>query len=473
MVFGERVTMQLRDGSDLLTIRIGFRYLIEGLLPIGVAWTLASTIGWFTVTEQTIWPTLIAIVAASLLVRFDLQQLIQMHHYRFAVVVSLFSRAVILALVCTIAFFIDGSVIRQLSAIALFSLGQWCAVSFLTIVLIEIAMLPGLRRPNQKLAIVAVTDSSVAFARRLPNQRFVALEFVSYFEDRSPERIPDHTPFPIMCRIDEVSAYVHNHELHHVLVSLPTQAPYRFGQVLEQLLDTTCSVHYLHDFMLFKPIREGMTSIGKLSVFTIIDSPASGIGSIVKRTFDITASALALTILSPMMLAVAIWIKLDSKGPVFFKQNRWGARAHPFQIYKFRSMTQTASDSNDVVQATKNDMRVTRVGAFIRRTSIDELPQLINILRGEMSLVGPRPHAIPHNEQYRSQVRGYMLRHKIKPGLTGWAQIHGFRGETDTLDKMEGRIEYDLEYLRQWTPALDIYIIWRTVGLVLSRKNAY
>jgi putative colanic acid biosynthesis UDP-glucose lipid carrier transferase len=292
-----------------------------------------------------------------------------------------------------------------------------------------------------------------------------------------PDRLPDHKPFPILSRIDQIAEYITNHEVGHVLVSLPTQASYRFGFVLEQLLDSTCSVHYLHDFLLFRPIREAMTPIGSMSVFTIIDSPGDGFGAAIKRSFDILGASLGLIFLLPLFFIVAAWIKLDSKGPVFFKQNRWGTGASPFQIYKFRSMTQAtsvaASVGEVVTQTTQNDARVTRVGAFIRKTSIDELPQLLNIFKGDMSIVGPRPHAVGHNKQYRGLVKGYMLRHKIKPGLTGWAQIHGFRGETDTIDKMEMRVQYDLEYLRTWTPMLDVYVILKTVKLVVSGKNAY
>jgi putative colanic acid biosynthesis UDP-glucose lipid carrier transferase len=340
-----------------------------------------------------------------------------------------------------------------------------------------VSVLPIFRRPSEKVAIAAITDSSVAFARGFKDQRFLAIDFLGFFEDRLPDRLPAHEPFPILSRIDEIATFITNHEVGHVLVSLPTQASYRFGFVLEQLLDSTCSVHYLHDFLLFRPIREAMTPIGSMSVFTIIDSPGDGFGAVIKRCFDVLGSSVGLILLVPVFLIVAMWIKLDSKGPVFFKQNRWGTGALPFQIYKFRSMTQAtsvaASVGEVVTQTTQNDARVTRVGAFIRKTSIDELPQLLNIFLGDMSIVGPRPHAVGHNKQYRGLVKGYMLRHKVKPGLTGWAQIHGFRGETDTIDKMEMRVKYDLEYLRNWTPMMDVYVILKTVKMVVSGKNAY
>ena len=172
------------------------------------------------------------------------------------------------------------------------------------------------------------------------------------------------------------------------------------------------------------------------------------------------------------MLGIAIAIKVTSPGPVIFRQRRYGLDGEEIIVYKFRSMT-VCEDGARVVQATKNDQRVTRIGAFLRRTSLDELPQFFNVLQGRMSIVGPRPHAIAHNELYRKQIKGYMLRHKVRPGITGWAQVNGFRGETDTLDKMEARIAYDLDYLRRWSLALDLWIIARTVGVVLKRDNAY
>jgi len=172
------------------------------------------------------------------------------------------------------------------------------------------------------------------------------------------------------------------------------------------------------------------------------------------------------------MLAVAIAVKLSSKGPVFFRQRRYGLNGEVIYVLKFRTMT-VSEDGDAVKQATKNDQRITPVGAFLRRTSLDELPQFLQVLTGEMSIVGPRPHAVVHNELYRQQIRGYMLRHKVKPGITGWAQVNGWRGETDTLDKMAKRVEHDLEYIRRWNFFWDIEIIFRTVFSSRARKNAY
>jgi putative colanic acid biosynthesis UDP-glucose lipid carrier transferase len=412
-------------------------------------------------------------VAGGKLMKVEVSGITNPQTFQFAVIQKLVFRALVVWLLAIATLWLDGARDEQLFSALSFAVNLWLVVSLLVTATIWISLQPRFRRHSAKVAVVGVTAAGIAFAQRLQNQPNLAMEFVGFIDDRRPDRLPDHAPFPILCRADEVKQYLMQNPVEHVMLSLPGNATFRLEQVVEQLLDSTASVHYLHDFLMFRPIREKVTSIGNTSVFTIIDSPRAGWNDILKRIFDVVAAASALILLSPLLAIVAAWIKFDSPGPVLFKQKRWGEGAAPFQIYKFRSMTKTASASTHVAQATKHDARVTKVGTFIRRTSIDELPQLFNILLGDMSLVGPRPHAIAHNQEYRSQVKGYMLRHKIKPGLTGWAQIHGLRGETDTLDKMEGRINFDLEYLRNWTFVLDLYIIYRTVGLVFNRKNAY
>jgi len=179
-----------------------------------------------------------------------------------------------------------------------------------------------------------------------------------------------------------------------------------------------------------------------------------------------------LLLISPLMLAIALGIKLSSPGPVLFVQRRYGLDGKDILVYKFRSMT-VCEDGDQIRQATRNDKRITRLGAILRKTSLDELPQFINVLQGRMSIVGPRPHAVAHNEMYRKLIKGYMVRHKVKPGITGWAQVNGHRGETEQLEKMEARIEFDLDYLRNWTLKLDLAIIARTVLVVLNDKQAY
>ena len=211
---------------------------------------------------------------------------------------------------------------------------------------------------------------------------------------------------------------------------------------------------------------------GNIQTISIFTSPFEGEGAVLKRIEDIVLGAFFTLVSLPVMLAVAIGIKLTSPGPVLFKQNRYGLNGKQIPVWKFRTM-RVMENSAVVTQATRNDPRITRFGAFLRKTSLDELPQFCNVLQGTMSIVGPRPHAVAHNEQYRVLVENYMIRHKVKPGITGLAQIHGFRGETDTIDKMEKRIQYDLEYIQSWSLLLDIKIVFLTFFRGFVGKNAF
>jgi putative colanic acid biosynthesis UDP-glucose lipid carrier transferase len=209
-----------------------------------------------------------------------------------------------------------------------------------------------------------------------------------------------------------------------------------------------------------------------MNTLSVFESPYHGIQNLIKRTEDIVVSSIILCLIAPVLLTVGMCVKFTSKGPVLFKQDRYGLSGQKIKVWKFRSMS-VMENSDVVTQATKGDARITPVGAFIRRTSLDELPQFFNVLLGDMSVVGPRPHAVLHNEEYRSKVDYYMLRHKVKPGITGWAQINGWRGETDTLDKMEKRVEFDLQYIKHWSVWFDIKIIFLTIFKGFIDKNAY
>jgi putative colanic acid biosynthesis UDP-glucose lipid carrier transferase len=209
-----------------------------------------------------------------------------------------------------------------------------------------------------------------------------------------------------------------------------------------------------------------------IPVISVCDTPFKGTDGAIKRVSDIVLSTLILLLIFPVLLVIAVAVKLSSPGPIIFKQRRYGLDGQEILVYKFRSMTVT-EDGNSIKQAQKNDMRITPLGAFLRRTSLDELPQFINVLQGRMSIVGPRPHAVAHNELYRTLIKGYMVRHKVKPGITGWAQVNGYRGETDTVEKMQRRIDFDLAYLRKWSLRLDIHIILKTIRLVLKDQKAY
>jgi putative colanic acid biosynthesis UDP-glucose lipid carrier transferase len=209
-----------------------------------------------------------------------------------------------------------------------------------------------------------------------------------------------------------------------------------------------------------------------MPVVAVCETPFTGFNGLIKRFSDIVLSLLIIVLISPLLLICAIGVKLSSPGSIIFKQRRYGLDGKEIVVYKFRSMT-VCEDGDVVKQATRNDQRVTRFGAFMRKTSLDELPQFFNSLGGSMSIVGPRPHAVSHNETYRKLIKGYMVRHKVRPGITGWAQVCGYRGETETIEKMEKRIEHDLEYLRTWSIMLDLWIIIKTLLVVVTDRRAY
>jgi len=253
---------------------------------------------------------------------------------------------------------------------------------------------------------------------------------------------------------------------------LPMATQPRILALLDDLKDTTASIYFVPDIFVTDLIQGRTESVAGMPVVAVCDTPFSGFNGVVKRLEDIVLSILILILISPILAAVAIGVWRSSPGPIVFKQRRYGLDGKDITVYKFRSMT-VCDDGAVVKQATRNDQRITPFGAFIRKTSLDELPQFINVLQGRMSIVGPRPHAIAHNEQYRKLIKGYMVRHKVKPGITGWAQVNGYRGETETIDKMQKRIEFDLEYLRKWSPGLDLWIIFKTALLVVKDDTAF
>jgi putative colanic acid biosynthesis UDP-glucose lipid carrier transferase len=242
--------------------------------------------------------------------------------------------------------------------------------------------------------------------------------------------------------------------------------------LVDALMDTTVSVSLIPDLFAFNLMNARQDNIGGLPAISLVDSPLSVAGSIGKRLFDLLVGGAILLLIAIPMFIIAIAVKVTSKGPAIFVQQRYGIDGKAIAVWKFRSMM-TLDDGAVVRQATRNDARLTSIGGFLRRTSLDELPQFINVLQGQMSIVGPRPHAIAHNELYRKQIKGYMLRHKMKPGITGWAQINGYRGETDTLEKMENRIAYDLEYINNWSLFMDAKIVLMTILGGFTSKQAY
>jgi putative colanic acid biosynthesis UDP-glucose lipid carrier transferase len=272
--------------------------------------------------------------------------------------------------------------------------------------------------------------------------------------------------------LDELVEQARQGKVCTIYITFPMRAEQRIRGVLARLSDTTASVYVVPDFFVFELLHSRWTNIGGLPAVSVFENPFYGVDGVVKRLADVALASAFLAVAAVPMAGIALAIKLTSPGPVFFRQRRYGLDGREIKVWKFRTM-RVCEDAAVVTQATKNDPRVTRIGALLRRTSLDELPQLFNVLDGSMSLVGPRPHASAHNEAYRKMIHGYMLRHKVKPGITGLAQVNGWRGETDTLYKMQRRVEFDHQYIREWSPWLDLKILFKTVLTVLRQKNAY
>jgi putative colanic acid biosynthesis UDP-glucose lipid carrier transferase len=322
----------------------------------------------------------------------------------------------------------------------------------------------------RSVVIVGANDQGLKLAESILENPYLLMEVRGFFEDRGESRM---LRIPSMLGgITDVSDYVRKHNIDKIFISLPMSAQPRIRALLDDLHDTTASIYFLPDVYIFNLMEARFSYVNDVPVIAICESPFLGVDNIVKNVSDFILATIIIILLSPIMLFVALAVKLTSSGPAIFKQRRYGLNGEEIIVYKFRSMT-VSEDGNNVVQAKKNDQRITKIGNFLRKTSLDELPQFFNVLQGRMSIVGPRPHAVAHNELYRKLIKGYMLRHKVKPGITGWAQVNGFRGETEQLEKMQSRIEYDHYYLQHWSIWLDMWIILRTVWTVLRRDNAY
>ncbi len=323
-------------------------------------------------------------------------------------------------------------------------------------------------------AVVGVSDVGIQLARNIEHSSGMGLKFLGFYDDRQNGRTAE-LPQDLGVRIgdiDELIRRARKGQVNMIYIALPMRAEDRIRSVLKMLSDTTASVYLVPDFFVYELLHSRWTNIDGLPVVSVFEHPFYGIDGLSKRILDLVGASVALVLLSIPMTVIATLIKLGSPGPVFFRQRRYGLDGREIKVWKFRSMT-VCEDGNRVVQAQKDDDRVTRIGALLRKTSLDELPQLFNVISGSMSLVGPRPHANAHNEEYRRLIQGYMLRHKVKPGITGLAQVNGWRGETDTLEKMEGRVACDHRYIREWSLLLDIKILFQTLFVVFSRKNAY
>ena len=326
--------------------------------------------------------------------------------------------------------------------------------------------------PVREAVIVGMNNQGASLASNIGASDYSGIVLRGFFDDRSEGRRNEQGEHRLLGKIDDLANYVKKHRVQFIYLSLPMIARPRILQILDDLKDTTASIYFVPDMFITDLIQGRSDSVCGVSVISVCDTPFRGLNGLLKRSSDIVLSLLILMLIAPIMVAIAFMVKISSPGPAIFKQRRYGLDGEQILVYKFRSMA-VAEDGLAIEQARRNDMRVTRLGAFLRKTSLDELPQFFNVLQGRMSIVGPRPHAVAHNELYRTLIKGYMVRHKVRPGITGWAQVNGYRGETDTLDKMQARIDYDLDYLRNWSLQLDLFIMLKTVKLVFKDSAAY
>ncbi|MBX2869752.1 MAG: undecaprenyl-phosphate glucose phosphotransferase [Acidiferrobacterales bacterium] len=281
----------------------------------------------------------------------------------------------------------------------------------------------------------------------------------------------------VVASLESIHSYIERQReldepIDQVWVALPLKEEASIHMIIDTLRDSSADVCVVPDLLGAQLLHGAIDEIGGIPLISLSNVRITSAGEAVKRLFDFSVASIGLVAVSPLLIIIAVLIKFESVGPVFFKQRRYGVDGREIVVWKFRSMN-TTEDGKDVIQATSEDKRVTRIGRYLRRTSLDELPQLFNVVGGSMSLVGPRPHAVAHNEEYRKKISGYMMRHKIKPGITGWAQVNGWRGETDTLEKMEKRVEFDLEYMKNWSPWFDIKILALTLVRGFKNNNAY
>jgi putative colanic acid biosynthesis UDP-glucose lipid carrier transferase len=324
---------------------------------------------------------------------------------------------------------------------------------------------------HRRAIVVGDRELGGRLARALESEYRRGVECVAFFDDRSLERGGDAVS-PLKGKLRDVAEYARSQRINLIYIALPMAPTLRLITLLNELSDTTASIYFVPDIFAFDLIQSRLDNISGIPVIAICESPFEGQNGAAKRIVDFCLSLVILAFISPLMLLIALGVKLSSPGPIIFKQRRYGLNGKEIVVYKFRTMM-VCEDDDNIVQARESDERVTKFGAFLRKTSLDELPQFINVLQGRMSIVGPRPHAVAHNELYRKKIMRYMIRHKVRPGITGLAQVQGYRGETASIELMQQRVKYDLEYLRNWSLSLDFWIILKSFALIWSRENAY
>ena len=464
--------MRLRNSFGAANARDNILYLSEALLdPLAIVFTLL-TIGY--ARDEAFSPAylLLSVILFSLTFPGGPKVAPAVHE---VIGNALFNWLLIAGLL--IAFGLASGYISAFPSDAIVTwlwLTPLCLVLAIFLLRLVAPVLVRLQGAAKRTVIVGVNEQAMALANRLAGNEYLAAEMLGFFDDLTPEQLAStRLDYPLLGSFDDIAPYVKEHRVNNIYLSLQLSSQPRIVKLLDELKDTTVSIYFMPDVFMTDLIQARVSQVGDIPVVAVCETPFTGFNGLLKRLVDIVLSLAILILILPLLAAIAVGIKLGSPGPVIFKQRRYGLYGEEIIVYKFRSMT-VCEDGDQVTQATRQDQRITPFGAFLRKASLDELPQFFNVLQGRMSIVGPRPHAVAHNEMYRKLITGYMVRHKVKPGITGWAQVNGLRGETETLNKMKARIDYDIDYLRNWSLKLDLLIMLKTVLVVFKgQNNAY
>ena len=459
------------------SVAIGLLTLAQAVVPPllagGCLYLLVKLFG--AASDQDYWLlTALVIVLGAVLLQPERSLTPQLIHGRLRLAGRIALRWLILLFVLlAIGYATKSSTIYSRRALL-----TWAVVTPVILIFANLVMHEALRRvlsdpANARRSVfVGYNDISLALARRLMNNSSAGLTVSGFFDDRAPTRLGPTPGMELCGGFKDIVPHVKTHAIDVIFVALPVSHIERVKLLLEELRDTTVSIYYVPTIFAFDSIQGGTSELLGVPLIALCETPFHGYRGVGKRLTDMVVATATLILASPVMILTAVLVRLTSKGPIIFKQRRYGLDGREIIIYKFRTMTVT-EDNGPIRQATRDDARVTPIGRLLRRTSLDELPQLINVLQGRMSLVGPRPHAVAHNELYRKLIKGYMVRHKVPPGITGLAQVHGLRGETTTIEQMEARVQYDLEYLRNWSVLLDLKILVKTLSIVARGRNAH
>jgi putative colanic acid biosynthesis UDP-glucose lipid carrier transferase len=354
----------------------------------------------------------------------------------------------------------------------------WATVTPAMLVVVNLLLHEMMRRlmcdpQNARRTVFAgYNEVSRTLARQLRSSTEYCMTVQGFFDDRGSDRLNLSRGDSLLGRMADLATWVKANNVEVIFIALPVGHLKRTTELLNDLRDTTASIYYAPDIVVYDLIQSRTASINGIPVIAMCETPIYGFRFFAKRVTDVAIASLALLTALPLLVGIAALIKATSPGPVIFSQRRYGLNGEEIIVYKFRTM-RVAEDGAEITQASRDDPRITAAGRILRKYSLDELPQLINVLQGRMSLVGPRPHAVAHNEMYRKLINGYMVRHKVLPGITGLAQVNGLRGETKSLEQMEARVRCDLEYLRNWSVGLDLQILAKTALRVWNDRAAF